>query len=95
MGIKEIFKSDKCISCGEKLEVFAWTKCRKCDVISKRYKERLKIEFFKKQQIKKAFNDVVFKCDKEKAIESDLLVFDDITNEIIGYRSSIIKPINS
>jgi hypothetical protein len=64
-----------CATCKGYLAVPMWTYCQKCTPI--RWKKAKEVD---------PYESVVFKCRKDKALMSTVLIYDEVTLEIIGYR---------
>lgn len=88
MGIKKFIAQKRCKTCSI-LIPSAWTYCTKHGTFKPYDKQKFTEEFLRKQHLKYVYKNVTFKCDREKALESNMLVFDEITGNIIGYRESI------
>lgn len=84
MGIKLFIEKKTCAKCGGGLLLPAWKLCQDCTPISRRTKPQI-------SKVKpNLYSNLEYHCNKEKALESDMLVYDE-NMVVIGYRTPRFK----
>jgi len=78
MGIKKLINKGTCFDCGISLIVPSW---KWCELHDPQRRKKLSV----KKTTTYAYRNFVFRCDKQKALESDVLIYDE-NMHIIGYQ---------
>jgi hypothetical protein len=81
MGLKMIIEKNTCVKCGTGLLIPAWKLCQKCRPVLKSRASLVSSNLY---------GSLSFHCDRNKALESDMLVYDEDMN-IVGYRTRPFK----
>ena len=85
MGIKTYIKRHTCPQCKNGVLLpFSWKTCQLHDP------QRRKLTLVKSEVKESLYSQLIFKCDKEKALESEELIYDE-NMHIIGYKSHLFK----
>lgn len=84
MGIKLFIEKKTCVGCGSGLLIPSWKFCKECSI------KRNHLELIVSEVKPTLYNTLTFHCDKKKALDSDMLMYDE-NMTVIGYRNPLFK----